>query len=423
MLRRTVLGALAAALLVTPAATGPALAAPQPTARDATGALLQQLLDAMHAAGMPGVLAQVRDGSRTWNLAAGVADLDTGRPVRPHFLHRVGSIEKTFVAATILQLVGEHRVNLDAPIGRYLPDVLPGPLSRQVTVRMLLNHTSGLADYEDVLLSSYQAIEQLQFRTLTPRELIAIGLSQPATNAPGEGWSYSNTGYIIAGLLIERLTGRPYAQEISRRILRPLGLRHTSFPGTNPYIRGPHMAAYVPWPDGTLRDFSVFNMSWAWAAGEMISTAADLNRFYRALLTGRLLSPTLLAQMQTTVAVDPSAPEAAGYGLGIAWLATPCGQFWGHGGGVLGHTTNSYHSADGRRQVTQAENLSHYATPGEVHPIDPARDAFLSTAVCGPLATTGAAAAAPSLTSGSARLHDHKGRPAHSGTSAPTQGD
>ncbi len=404
MLRRTVLGALAAALLVSPAATGPAIAAPQPPAPDGTGALLQQLLDAMHAAGMPGVFAQVRDGSRTWNLAAGVADVDTGRPVRPHFQHRVGSIEKTFVATTILQLAGEHRVRLDAPIGRYLPDVLPGRLSRQVSVRMLLNHTSGLADYEDVLLSGNQAIERLQFRTFTPRELIAIGLSRPLTNAPGERWSYSNTNYIIAGLLIERLTGRPYAREISRRILRPLGLRHTYFPGTNPYIRGPHMAAYVPWPDGTLRDFSVFNMSWAWAAGEMISTAADLNRFYRALLTGRLLGPALLAQMQTTVAVDPGMPEAAGYGLGIAWLATPCGRFWGHGGGVVGQTTNSYHSTDGRRQVTQAENLSQYATPGEVHPIDPARDAFLSTAVCGELTATGYATAAPPLAGGWARL-------------------
>jgi D-alanyl-D-alanine carboxypeptidase len=404
MLRRTVLGALAAALLVSPAATGPAIAAPQPPAPDGTGALLQQLLDAMHAAGMPGVFAQVRDGSRTWNLAAGVADVDTGRPVRPHFQHRVGSIEKTFVATTILQLAGEHRVRLDAPIGRYLPDVLPGRLSRQVSVRMLLNHTSGLADYEDVLLSGNQAIERLQFRTLTPRELIAIGLSRPLTNAPGERWSYSNTNYIIAGLLIERLTGRPYAREISRRILRPLGLRHTYFPGTNPYIRGPHMAAYVPWPDGTLRDFSVFNMSWAWAAGEMISTAADLNRFYRALLTGRLLGPALLAQMQTTVAVDPGMPEAAGYGLGIAWLATPCGRFWGHGGGVVGQTTNSYHSTDGRRQVTQGENLSQYATPGEVHPIDPARDAFLSTAVCGELTATGDATAAPPLAGGWARL-------------------
>jgi D-alanyl-D-alanine carboxypeptidase len=346
---------------------------------------------------MPGVFAEVRDGRRSWDLAAGVADLDTGRPVRPQFRHRVGSITKTFVATTILQLVGEHRVALDAPIGRYLPDVVPGDVGRRVTVRMLLNHTSGINDYDDVLLSSYEAVEQLQFRTLTPLELIGIGLSRPPTNAPGERWSYSNTNYIILGLLIEKVTGHPYASEVSRRILSPLRLRHTYFPGTNPYIRGPHMAAYVPWSDGTLRDFSVFNMSWGWAAGEMISTAADLNRFYRALLTGRLLNRALLAEMQTTVVVEASMPEAAGYGLGIFWLATPCGRVWGHSGGVVGHTTNSYHSADGRRQVTQAENLILYAAPGQIHPIDQARDAFLTTAQCGPQPTARVAEPAPAL--------------------------
>jgi D-alanyl-D-alanine carboxypeptidase len=197
-------------------------------------------------------------------------------------------------------------------------------------------------------------------------------------------WSYSSTNYIILGLLIEKVTGRPYAQEISRRILRPLGLEHTSFPGTNPSLRGPHMAAYVVWTDGGLRDVTVFSQNSGWAAGEMISTAADLNRFFRALLTGRLLSRALLAQMQTTVEVVPGQPEAAGWGLGILWLATPCGRVWGHTGEVVGYSTYSWHSPDGRRQVTQAENLILYAAPGELHPIDQARDALLTTAACGP---------------------------------------
>ena len=384
MIRRVLLSILAAVALIAPAAAAPAVAAP-PQHRDDTGQLLQQLLQAMHEAGMPGVLAQVRDGSQTWNLAAGVADVDTGRPVRPQFRHRVGSITKTFVATTVLQLVGEDRVVLDAPIGRYLPDVLPGELGRQVTVRMLLNHTSGIGDFTVVLFANPETVEELRFRTFTPQELIGIGLSQPPTNAPGERWSYSNTNYVILGLLIERLTGRPYAEEISRRILRPLGLQHTYFPGTNPYIRGPHMAGYVVLADG-LRDVTVFNPSSGWAEGEMISTAADLNSFYRALLTGRLLTPALLAQMQTTVVVVPSLPEAAGYGLGIFWLATPCGRVWGHFGEAVGYSTNSWHSADGRRQVTLAENLILYAAPGEIHPIDQARDAFLSAALCGPQA-------------------------------------
>jgi D-alanyl-D-alanine carboxypeptidase len=366
-------------------------AAPPTTAASAqqsgnTGRLLQQRLDAMHAAGMPGVFAQVRDGDRTWNLAAGVADVGTGRPVRPWLRQRIGSITKTFVATTILQLVGEHRVDLDAPVARYLPDVVPGGLGRQVSVRMLLNHTSGIADYAPVLFADPAAVEALRFRTIPPRELIGIGLSQPVTNAPGERWSYSNTNYIVLGLLIERLTGRPYAQEVSRRILRPLGLWDTYFPGTSPYIRGPHMAGYVMAADGSLRDLTVFSPTSGWAAGEMISTAADVNRFYRALLTGRLLNRALLAQMQTTVVVVPGQPDAAGWGLGILWLATPCGRVWGHTGGVVGYSTSTWHSADGRRQVTLAENLIQYAPPGQPHPIDQARDAFLTTAMCGPQA-------------------------------------
>ena len=406
---RKILSALAAAVVAAPLMAGPAAAATRPAPDPGTGARLQQLLDAVHDAGMPGLFAQVRDGRRTWNLAAGVADVETNRPVRPWFQHRIGSITKTFVATTVLQLVGERRVRLDAPVARYLPGVVPGELGQQVTIRMLLNHTSGLGDYDDVLLADYASVEALQFRTITPQELIGIGLSQPPTNAPGERWSYSNTNYILLGLLIERVTGHRYASEVTRRILRPLNLRHTYFPGTNPHIRGPHMAAYVPWSDGTLRDFADFNMSWGWAAGEMISTADDLNRFYRALLTGRLLRPELLAQMQTTVPVEPSMPDFGGYGLGIYWLTTPCGRMWGHSGGVVGHTTNSFHSADAHRQVTEAENLILYAAPGEVHPIDQARSAFLTTAMCGaqPAArTTSAWSQLPaSLTSSLTAIH------------------
>src|SRR3954470_9615660 len=248
MLYRTVLKTLAATLLVVPVAAGPAAAAVRSTAAPDQRAVLQQLLDAEHAAGMPGVFAQVRDGRRAWNLAAGVADVTTGRPVRPSFRQRVGSITKTFVATTVLQLVGENRVRLDTAIAHYLPDIIPGELGRRVTVRMLLNHTSGLGDYDEVLvnLADPESMERLRFRTITPQQLVRIGLSQPPTNAPGERWSYSNTNYIVLGLLIERVTGHRYTSEVSRRILRPLHLNHTYFPGTDPYIRGPHSKAYVP---------------------------------------------------------------------------------------------------------------------------------------------------------------------------------
>jgi D-alanyl-D-alanine carboxypeptidase len=385
----------------TRALAAPAAAAVGPAEATDQRARLQQLLDAEHAAGMPGVFAQVRDGRRAWNLAAGVADLDTGQPVRPWFRQRVGSITKTFVATTVLQLVGEHRVRLDAPIARYLPGLVPGTLGQQVTVQMLLNHTSGLGDYDDVLLSGPDAVVGLQFQTVTPQELIRVGLSQPPTNAPGQRWSYSNTNYIILGLLIERLTGHRYAAEVNRRIIGPLRLRDTYFPGNDPYIRGPHSKAYVQWTDGGLRDFSDFNMSWGWAAGELISTMADLNRFYRALLTGRLLRRDLLAQMQTTVPFEPSMPQLGGYGLGLYWLALPCGKAWGHNGGVVGYTTDSYHSADARQQVSVAQNANNA-------PLDQAyevHNTFLATALCGPQPTTsGTAVQQQSLTTLLARI-------------------
>ncbi|HWH00660.1 MAG TPA: serine hydrolase domain-containing protein [Pilimelia sp.] len=378
-----------------PDGAGPAAPSPAGAARHDRGRLLQSLLEAEHAAGMPGVFAQVRDGRRVWRPAAGVADIRTGRPVRSHFQHRVGSITKTFVATTVLQLVGERRLRLDAPIGRYLPDVVRDARGRTVTVRMLLNHTSGIGNYTEEILDTLEEVEATRTRTYRARELAAIGLSMSPTNAPGAAFAYSNTNYILLGLLVERVTGRSVATEVSRRILRPLGLRHTYFPGTERRIRGPHARAYVPWPeDGQLRDFSVSNMTWAGAAGALVSTPADLNRFFRALLQGRLLRPAQQAALRTTVPMVPDAPQVGGYGLGIYWLRTPCGTFWGHDGGVIGHTTISLHSPDGRRQVSLAENLAFYQTPGELHPIDEARGRFLDAALCPAGGAPAAAAAA-----------------------------
>ncbi len=316
-----------------------------------------------------------------------MADLDTGRPVRPGFQHRVGSITKTFVAATMLQLVGEGRVSLDAPIGRYLP----GYAVAGVTVEMLLNHTSGIGDYDSILFVTPEDVERHRYTTFAPEQLARLGVDAPPTGDPGERHSYSNTNYVLAGLIIERVTRRNATDEVHRRIIRPLGLRDTYFPGRRTRIAGPHSEAYVPWYEGELRDFSVANMSWAWTAGALVSTAADLNRFFRALLGGRLLRPAELARMRTTVPMIPEAPDAAGYGLGLYWLDLPGGRFWGHDGLVFGHSAISLHSADGLRQVTLGMNVTHYSLPGEPHPIGEASGAFLATALTGATAVRAAA--------------------------------
>jgi D-alanyl-D-alanine carboxypeptidase len=364
MWRRVLSCAVAAAVLVVP--SGAAAAAPADPG-------LQAALEAVHEAGMPGVFAEVRDGRRVETPTAGVIDVDSGRPVRDGLRHRVGSITKTFVATTVLQLAGERRLRLDAPISRYLPESLvPSEVARRVTVRMLLNHTSGIGDYASEIIKTPEDLVATGRTTYRPQQLARIGLAA----APTTGFSYSNTNYVLAGLIVEKVTGRSLESEVTRRILRPLKLRDTYFEGADPVIRGPHMHAYVPWTDGGLRDFTRYNMSWAWAAGDLVSTAADLNTFYRALLTGRLLSKRLLAEMQTT--------GEEGYGLGLYSVELPCGVFWGHDGGTVGHQTVSWHSADGRRQMTYAQSMAFYQTsPTEPHPIDLAAGQFFLAALCG----------------------------------------
>ncbi len=368
MFRRALTGIIAAALLVAPGSA--AVAAP-------SGPDLQAALVAVHEAGMPGVFAEVRDGRRVQTPTAGVIDVESGRPVRDGLRHRAGSITKTFVATTVLQLAGERRVRLDAPIGRYLPArLVPAEVGRAVTVRMLLNHTSGIGDYDSEIIKEPEDVVAMGRTTYRPEQLARIGLAAAPTHAPGTAFSYSNTNYVLAGLIVEKVTGRSLESEVGRRILRPLKLRDTYFEGADPMIRGPHMRAYVPWTDGELRDFTRYNMSWAWGAGDLVSTAADLNTFYRALLTGRLLPARLLAEMQTTV--------EGGYGLGLYSVELPCGVFWGHDGGTIGHQTVSWHSADGRRQMTYAQSMAFYQTsPTEPHPIDLAAGQFFVAALCG----------------------------------------
>lgn len=360
------------------AAAAPPRVGEHPNSGGLPVAALDAALTGITTAGMIGVLAEVRDGRATWRGASGVADIFTGRPARPDHRHRVGSVTKTFVSATVLQLVGEGRIALDAPVRRYLPDLMPHDA---VTVRMLLGHRSGIGTYDRVLFATPEQVEQHRYTTFTLRELARVGLGMPATNPPGAAFSYSNTNYVLAGLIVQRVTGRPAAEEVSRRILRPLGLRDTYFPGTDPHIRGPHIRGYVPWYEGELRDFTVYNMSWGQMAGDLVSTTVDLDTFYRALLGGRLLRPAEQADLLRFLPTQ----TGLGYGLGLAAVPVACGNAYGHDGQVFGYHTLSLHSPDGKRQVSVASNASHYQYAGD--PISEATFQFINTALCGPQAT------------------------------------
>ncbi|MFF4261384.1 serine hydrolase domain-containing protein [Streptomyces virginiae] len=404
-LRRAVSAtAVAIALLagLAPAASAAARQGPSAYGQDAARRLdrtqLQAGLDAIREAGLYGVYSGVRDGRERFDGAAGLADIATGRKVRPDLRHRVGSVTKTFTAVAVLQQSAKGRVDLDRPVGDYVPELLPGERGRKVTVRMLLNHTSGIQDYLGDAFPSLpkgttESLDQHRYRTIEPAELIGHGVARPQLFEPGTDWSYSNTNYILLGEVLRKVTGQDPEQVITRDVIRRVGLRDTYFPGTDPRIRGAHARMYESFY-GLIdppRDYSDYNMTWAGTAGALVSTPQDLNTFYRALLGGDLLPRRQLDQMRTTYDVKNKQTGAVvmHYGLGIYSLDTPCGPAWGHDGGVWGAGTWALSSPDGRRQFAVGYNLMKYqrvnadGTDFDPHPADAAMRDYRDQALCG----------------------------------------
>lgn len=347
---RTTLVAATAVVLST-ALAGLALAAPRGGGEHTA---TREAIEAAVKDGVPGVTLTA-DG---WSATAGVGDLRTGAPRSPYDRYRIGSITKTFVSTVLLQLEAEGRLSLDDKVERWLPGVVRGHGhdGRAITLRQLLNHTSGIYDYtsdEDFERTYFLADGFFRHRydTRSPRDLVAIAMGHEPQFTPGASWSYSNTNYILAGMVIEKVTGRPYAAEIRGRIIEPLGLRATSVPGTRVTVPQPSGRAYSKLAEtttGPTYDVTKLNPSLAGSAGEMISDSKDLNRFYAALLKGRLLPAEQLKEMKTTVATG----GPAGYGLGISGVDLSCGvRVWGHDGGIHGSQTVALATADARHSL------------------------------------------------------------------------
>lgn len=375
--RMRVLGA-ALALAIGIASYG-ALVEPRASAAATGEAVVQPVLDRLTSDdGAPGALAEVRNGTGATVLTSGVADLGTDAPMRGDSSFRIGSMTKPFTATVVLQLVGEHRIALDAPVERYLPGIVRGSGNdgRHITVRDLLQHTSRLPDY----LTYYTPQDALADRYAhhDPVDLLRIALAHPpVTPTTDSGWSYSNTNYLLAAMLIEKVTGHPYGTEVRQRILTPLGLHETSAPGDATGIPGPHPRGYVrPAADADPIDVTEFNPSVAFGGGNMISSASDMSRFFDALLHGRLLRPAELAEMQHVVSTGHE--DGSAYGLGLQQWSLPCGGvFWGHMGDIFGFQTMSGSTTDGR-QATVMANLD----PGGTDAQDADVKAAVTTALC-----------------------------------------
>ncbi len=306
------------------------------------------------SAGAPGVVVSVRDEGGTWTRSFGTGFLRTAEPPRRHGVVRVGSVTKSLTATVVLQLVADGLLSLDAPVSTYLPHLLP--YRDPVTVRELLQHTSGLSDYGPVVWPSPRAEVQRRYRTYRPRQLVAIATREPLAFRPGSRFHYTNTDYVVLGLLVERATGHGFARELSRRVLGPAGMTDTRLAGAGARLSHPAMRGYevLPGDHGRATDVTAFDMTVAWSSGGLVSTGRDLNRFYAALLDGTLLPPELLGQMRRTIPFQPG----FGYGLGIA-TTDVCGRtLWGHVGGVPGYETWSFSDEALTRQITVTVNRS-----------------------------------------------------------------
>ncbi|MED3319417.1 MULTISPECIES: serine hydrolase domain-containing protein [Bacillus] len=315
----------------------------------------QAMRDTLHL-GFPGILVKTYEGGKTWGYAAGVANLSTKKPMKIDFRFRIASVTKTFTATVVLQLAGENRLNLDDSIEKWLPGVIQGNGydAKQITIRQILNHTSGIAEYSRTKEADFFKNRNKSF---TAEDLVKLGLSLPPDFAPGKGWSYSNTGYVLLGILIEKVTGNSYAEEIENRIIEPLELSNTFLPGNSSVIPGTNHARGYFQPDGAseLKDITYYNPSIGSSAGDMISTADDLNKFFSYLLSGKLLKEQQLKQMLTTVPTGSA--EIVGYGLGIYETRLPNGvSIWGHSGGIPGFSTFAGGTLGGKH--TLAVNLN-----------------------------------------------------------------
>ncbi|WP_020520213.1 serine hydrolase domain-containing protein [Catelliglobosispora koreensis] len=357
---RRVAGTALAATLLTGAIT-PEVA----TAKGNNRPELQQAIQEIVESGFTGVQLRVSDQQSEWTGSAGVRKLDAAAKPQTNGRFRVGSVTKTFTAALMLDLVADGKVGLDTSAASYLPEFNLDP---RITVRMLLQHTSGVFNHTGqynpdgtinpgIPWSGKEWVDN-RFHTYQPEELVRLSLSKPLNFEPGTNWAYANTNYVLARLVIEKATGNSYAEEMRRRILRPLGLKGTIVPGTSPEIPGPHAHAYYEYEEASelkTVDITRQNPSWVSSGGDMISTTKDLQTFISALMSGKLLPASQMAKMLT-----PHPMYGYGLGLFVQDGSTPspfplpsCGAaLVTHNGGVQGFATLMYSTPDGSKTLT-----------------------------------------------------------------------
>ncbi|GAB3645411.1 serine hydrolase domain-containing protein [Glycomyces tarimensis] len=376
--------ALALGLIAAPAA---AHAAP-PAGDELDTELLEAKLEDFYKAGDHSVVIEVRSGDETWSEAIGPRRLDGHADAKADDRVRIASLTKSMVTVVMLQLQAEGALDLDDTVSDHLPDLLP--YEDEPTLRQLMQHTGGLADYFPYLYASlYESGDMTDFYEhyrdyFSPHELVAIGTQDPPLFAPGTDWRYSNTGYIAVGLVIQEVTGHWIGHELRERVFAPAGLHDTYFPlGFTSGVWGPNPVPYVTTgePADPYVDSTKLSNSQLWSAGAVISTMEDVNDFYDAFLDGTLLSDEQLAE--ATAFTDTEIGYDYGLGLLGTYGCSADDRVVGHTGGGLGHLTYSFHSLDGERQVTFTWNVDDWHGQTDPDAFSAALSGLLVAGLCG----------------------------------------
>ncbi|MFJ9696127.1 serine hydrolase domain-containing protein [Kitasatospora sp. NPDC101183] len=385
-LRKQVALVLGAATLIAAQASA-AVARPAASSSSSSTTTTQQLrrdTAAIQALGISGVQARVIGPDGRQSVAtAGTADVNTGGPVDPDGYFRMASTSKTLVATVLLQLEAEGRLSLDDKVERWLPERVQGKHldGRRITLRDLLQHTSRIRDG----LPGYNTPEEYEdqrYKVYSSDELVDDSLKVPGRR----GWGYANTNYILAGMVIQKATGRPAHQEIEDRVLRPLGLDRTRWLGTSPTLPEPHARAYQFF-DAEHRIDVTEQVPVDHEILSFVSTTRDENLLFRGLLSGRLLPAAQLAEMKATVEVSPDLTrmwgKGSGYGLGLVERRLTCGgTYWGHEGGDGGYITLNGVTADGRRSAVVSMSEALGDSPAHIEQQERAGSALIDHALC-----------------------------------------
>jgi D-alanyl-D-alanine carboxypeptidase len=360
--------AVAAAVLPAAAATDP----PPPKLPPPNDTALTAAIAGLPDQDTTGALVRITGDAGSWSGTSGVSDLRTGAPVRPDGYFRIGSTTKVYTAVMVLQLAQEHRIDLDQPVQRYLPDLLPAGYP-QIPVYTLLDHTSGLPSVDIPGLYDPEWILRHRFEHWSPRQVVDTALRHPIDFQPGTAQKYTNTAYVTAGMIIEKVTGRSYASNLRDRITGPLNLRHTYYPGDDPFLPDPAARGYLARDeDGDengnkdLVDVTVMNQSIPGAAGAIISTAADLDTFITGLFRGRLLG----TEMMTRLFAVPEVPMFDGSGMasysqGLQSITVDGVTVWGKTGSRYGYASGVFATRDLERKLVYSVNPTTKSQDGQ----------------------------------------------------------